>query len=337
MAKLEFEDLSLHIQQGVGSLYLICSSELVLVQQAVDKIKATFNSDDEKYYYKVDANTKFSDIKEKLSVNSLFSEKKFFCLNLGENNIAQKTTKELLPILQDLPQETTIVLYYLKLSKQIQQSKLFKEIDKIGNTISIWPVSSAQLPYFAQKKAQEFKLNISRDAINFLCSKTEGDLLALSQEIEKLSLIFQLNRVELQDIQRIIAQSTSYDVFTLADTFLQGNSQKAIDILSSLQENKTESSIILWAFVDVLKKLIKIKTACNNGTPEAQAIKGNGIWPKKAPLFSSALRRYNLNELENKLSFAAHIDRCIKEGKPYNFINLIVDNIDKKAQENNLI
>lgn len=63
-------------------------------------------------------------------------------------------------------------------------------------------------------------LHASDDAIRYLAERIEGNLLAAAQEITKLQLLYAQQRIEVSDIQAVVADSARFTVFDLVDAVL---------------------------------------------------------------------------------------------------------------------
>ena len=54
--------------------------------------------------------------------------------------------------------------------------------------MAVWPVELARLPQWLRARATSLELDIDDDAVRFIVERTEGNLLAAQQELEKLRL-----------------------------------------------------------------------------------------------------------------------------------------------------
>src|SRR5690606_6436596 len=90
-------------------------------------------------------------------------------------------------------------------------------------------------------------LNADPQAIEILCAKTEGNLLAAAQEIEKLKLLSDTTHIDAHTMASAVTTSARYDVFGLTDKALSGDSRAAVTHLQGLRTEGTEPTIILWA------------------------------------------------------------------------------------------
>jgi DNA polymerase-3 subunit delta len=98
-------------------------------------------------------------------------------------------------------------------------------------------------------------LQASDDAIRYLAERIEGNLLAAAQEITKLQLLYAQQRIEVSDIQAVVADSARFTVFDLVDAVLSQDSQRLQHILHILQEENTALTLVVWTLSDLLRQL----------------------------------------------------------------------------------
>jgi hypothetical protein len=63
-----------------------------------------------------------------------------------------------------------------------------KAFESTGAWLAVWPVELARLPQWLRARAASLELEIDDDAVRFIIDRTEGNLLAAHQELEKLKL-----------------------------------------------------------------------------------------------------------------------------------------------------
>ncbi len=82
-------------------------------------------------------------------------------------------------------------------------------------------------------RATRHGLNLDMDAAR-LGERTEGNLLAADQELQKLALLMPPNaRLTLESIASGVESSARYDVFTLTDACLRGERERVARIVGA--------------------------------------------------------------------------------------------------------
>src|SRR5690606_23495401 len=154
------------------------------------------------------------------------------------------------------------------------------------------------------------------EAANILAQRVEGNLLAAHQEIEKLSLLFPANsELNARHIIQTVANNSRYDVFSMVEQALLGNSNKAIKMLRGLREERTDYTIIAWAMRNELNSLLEIleySEAHNLG----EAFRHLRIWQSKQDMYRKALSRLKRGDLYQFILSLARLDKAIKGQSP---------------------
>ncbi len=154
-------------------------------------------------------------------------------------------------------------------------------------------------------------INMPRLDSSIIVARTEGNLLAAVQEIEKLKLISNATHLDLETIQASIADSARYDVFGLVDAALEGDTERSLRMLSGLRGEGVEIPIILWAVARDIRQLGNLAQQLSQGTSMDRAL--SRIWPAaRKPLFTKALKRLSSAQWQLLLKDAQLIDEQSK-------------------------
>ena len=222
--------------------------------------------------------------------------------------------------------DVVLIVSSAKVETASQKTKWFKAIEKAGLVVAIYPIASEQLPRWLQQRLQNNDLQTDNVGINLLAAHTEGNLLAASQEIEKLRLIYGEGKISGQEIAKAIANNARFDIFQLVDTAMLGDPAKALRILRGLRAEGTEAILTLWALTREIRSLINMATLVEQGSNIQQAIYQARVWEKRKPMVSQALQRCRLKKLLTLLKHASVVDQMIKgaiKGNPWDELDKI--------------
>ncbi|TNF07456.1 MAG: DNA polymerase III subunit delta, partial [Gammaproteobacteria bacterium] len=175
-----------------------------------------------------------------------------------------------------------------------------------------WPVPPGQLPAWIGKRLQQAGIQASRQAVDILADRVEGNLLAAVQEIEKLKLLLPEGEVDAATMSTVVADSARFNVFALVDKALEGDAQGASRNLRGLRDEGTDATVILWALARELRTLIKARESLDAGDHMDWVLKNLGVWEKRKRPVKMALKRLPINHLKQMLRLAGGIDRAIK-------------------------
>ena len=312
---LKAEQLSTHLSsQGLSSTYIISGDELLLVQESADAIrkKATLSGYTERKIFHVDSKFDWNTILAEANSMSLFSEKKFIEIRIISGKPGDKGSKVLQEYLEKIAAETLTLIITPKLEHSSTKSKWFNAISSKGAALQIWPISSSHLPQWLNRRLIDSGIKVSREALGILTDKVEGNLLAATQEIEKLKLLAPTEEVTGETMSDIITDSAKFNVFILLDTIMEGNAQKACRILRGLRGEGTDITIILWAITRDLRILIKGSEIISARKNIDSALQKLGVWERRKPLIKKAIERIPIKQLQQILKLSGGIDRAIK-------------------------
>ena len=313
--RLKAEQLNSHISQGpVAPIYLISGDEPLLVQEAVDTIRAAAKSQgfSERELLHAEAGFDWNIVLTEANSLSLFSDKKILEIRIPTGKPGDKGSKTLQEYMANPSDDTLILIITPKLDANVTRSKWVKSIEGCGVFMQLWPVTDHQLPQWINRRLQQASIQASSQAVSILAERVEGNLLAAVQEIEKLKLLIPEGELDGDTMSTIVADSARFNVFSLVDKAMQGEAQSACRTLRGLREEGTEATVILWALTRELRTLLKANDALAAGDHLDWVLKNLGIWEKRKPLIKNAIRRLSINQLRQMLKLAGGIDRAIK-------------------------
>ncbi|GAB3092694.1 DNA polymerase III subunit delta [Aestuariicella hydrocarbonica] len=314
MAKLRLDQLNGALRKRLAPVYLISGDEPLLVQEACDLIRAAArqNGFTERELHHAEPNFDWDQLLTSANSLSLFAERKILEVRIDNGKPGDKGGKALTSFCERPPEDTLLLVIMPKLDGSSQRSKWFKAVEKVADFVQIWPIAAPQLPRWIDQRIQQAGMSASRDAIEMLAARIEGNLLAAAQEIEKLKLIAIDGQISAEMIAGAVADSARFDVFSLIDKALHGDARAAVRTLQGLKGEGTDATVILWALAREIRTLIQISHAMQQGQAFDRAAKSAGVWDKRKPLVQAATRRLKLTQLQMLLRKANGIDKAIK-------------------------
>ncbi len=209
--------------------------------------------------------------------------------------------------------EDVIVLAMPKLDARTKNSAWCKYIKKQGELVELKPVYPNQLSAWLMQRAQQKGLDLSHDAVRFLADRTEGNLLAADQELEKLLLVFPLGAsLSLEQVASSIAHQERFTHFELADTCLRGDRKRALKILKNQRAEGVVNLALLSALKNSLEVLNRVKLVLHDAQLLAKLWLKIHVWESKKRLYLQAANRLSLEQIEDLMQLCAKIDRMEK-------------------------
>jgi DNA polymerase-3 subunit delta len=166
-----------------------------------------------------------------------------------------------------------------------------------------------------------------------MAQRTEGNLLAAVQEIERLKLIVGEREVNVDDVSAGVADSARYDVFKLIDAGLAGDINRCVRMTTGLKAEGVEPLFIVNMLVREIRSIESIKTAINQnqnqnrGAGQREVFKKARVWDKRVPLVTKCLDRHDSRSLQEMLLQLGSVDRTVKgleSGDPWRKLQDVV-------------
>lgn len=325
--KLNPAQLGKHLQGQLAPVYVVSGDEPLLCQEACDAIRASARSRDfsERQVFNAETNFDWGLLLEAGASLSLFAERRLLEVRLPSGKPGDKGAAALLEYLSRPPEDTVLLLSLPKLDGSTQKTKWAKALIDGADAqfIQIWPIEAHNLPQWIRQRLSQAGLAANQEAVDLIAARVEGNLLAASQEIEKLKLLAEGGQVDAATVQAAVADSARFDVFGLIDAALNGEPAHTLRTLEGLRGEGVEPPVILWALARELRLLASLAQQYSQGIPleKAFASARPPVWDKRRPLVTRALQRHPASRWNQLLQDAQRIDAQIKgqaAGDPWN-------------------
>ncbi|WP_074867175.1 DNA polymerase III subunit delta [Atopomonas hussainii] len=317
--KLNANQLNRHLQGELLPMYVVSSDDPLQSQETCDAIRQQARQQGfaEREVFHVDnQHFDWTQVLEAGNSLSLFADKRLMELRLNTGKPGDAGAKALLTLIERPPQDTLLLLILPKLDGTTARSKWAKVLQDSAHCgfIQLWPIDASQLPSWISQRLAQSGLSANPEAIEVLCHRVEGNLLAAAQEVEKLKLLAEGNSITLDTVQASVGDSARYDVFGLIDALLTGDAEHVLRMLQGLRGEGVEPPVLLWALSRELRTLANLAQLTSQGTPFDRACSQMKppIWDKRKPLVSRALNRLSSSRWTALLQDAQHIDAQIK-------------------------
>lgn len=320
--KLAPAQLERHLQGPLSPVYVVSGDDPLLTQEAADGIRQAARQQgfDERQVFHAEANFDWGQLLEAGASLSLFAQRRLLELRLPSGKPGDKGAAALLEYLQHLSPDNLLLISLPRLDGATQKSKWAKALLDSPQVqfLSFWPLEASQLPRWIGQRLNRLGLGATPEAVALLATRVEGNLLAAAQEVEKLALLATEGHVDLELVQRSVADSTRYSLFDLMDRALAGQTAEALRCLHGLRSEGTEAPIVLWAVARELRLLGQLAYQQSQGSAleAAFAQVRPPIWEKRRPLLAKALRRTPIACWSHWLKEAQAIDAQIKGQVP---------------------
>jgi DNA polymerase III subunit delta len=306
--RLNPSQLPAALGRGLAGVYLVSGDEPLLVDEAADAIRAAARAAgyaDRKVFF-IDRSFAWDELRQATQSLSLFAERRLFELRMPTGK-PDKGAAALIDIATRPPPDVLCLILTDKLDQRTSEAPWVRAVEKHGVWVPVWPVATAALPGWLRERAGALGVEIEPEAAQLIVERVEGNLLAAKQELEKLVLLAQSQRIGAELVLRSVGDSARYDVFQLGDAAAAGDAGRALHILLGLKSEGVEPVLVLWALVRELRGLWQAR---ERNRLRSQ-VRGGG-WNQAATPSPRALARMGKMPLARLLRQAHHTDRVVK-------------------------
>ena len=316
--RLRPEQLKTHLERsGKMPVYFVSGDEPLQKLESIDLIRNHYQKQgyDERIIFEVNKSFDWNQINEASSNLSLFSNNKIIELRMVAPKPGRQGGIFLQQYVENENNDTVLIISSDKIDKGTQNNKWVKAIDKAGLMIQVWPIGPAQLPGWIQARMQNRQKKITHDAARLIAERVEGNLLAAQQEIEKLLLLIEKDRIDVEDIMGAVADSSRYNVFDMLESAFVGNIDRTLLMLNGLKNEGTEPLLLFGALMWEYRRLCSIAYEYEAGTQLENIFRSYRIWDQKKRPITSVLKRHTSKSLDRLLNYCAVIDKTLKSGQ----------------------
>lgn len=302
------------LEQGLKPVYLVFGDEPQQRFEVIDLIRARAQQEgfDERHTWVTDNQFEWDALSEETHSMSLFSSKKILELELPTGKPGATGSKALMEAAQASNPDILLVLHGPKIGRDVQSAKWFKSLDKLGVYVPCFPLEGQQLKQWIRARCHAAQLQIDDSQLTLLTEYSEGNMLAASQEIEKLSLLYGQTEFSLTQLQASLANHSRFNVFQLVDALLIGDMDKGIKILQRLESEGIEPNSILWAINKEAQTLNQLAFLTQTGQSLSAGYQKLNIWASRQSLYDKALNRLSAEALDELQNTSATCDLLLK-------------------------
>ncbi len=312
--QLSSETLPRHLTQGLKPLYVIYGDALLLAIEAADSIreaarKAGFT---EHTTLIAEQHFKWAELKNQAQSLSLFSDRRLIDLRIPSGKPGVEGGAALQDYVHHLNDDVLTLVTMPKLDWTAQKSQWFAALAKHGVLISADDIPRNHLPDWLATRLMRQKQSTDKATLEFLADRCEGNLIAASQEIQKLGLLFPPGTVSFEQVKDAVMDVARYDIFTLTEAMLAGDVARYAHVLEGLRAEGTATVLILWAISEEVRTLGKLLQATLSGASLRDAMREIRVRKERQGLIENTARRLKLPHIERAIGHAARLDKMIK-------------------------
>lgn len=311
------DQLSGKLGGNFAPVWLVFGAEPLIVLECVDRIRraARESGCSEREIFNADAGFDWNQLRGAAGNMSLFGDRRLIELRLSRvpSTDGQKALAEWCAA----PAEDTVLLITAgDLDYKQAKAAWIDTLAGAGHVLEAKAVARAQLPDWIARRLDRHRMRASREALEFLADRVEGNLLAAQQEVDRIALLFEPGEVTLAQLAAVVADNARYELEGALDAALAGDAARALRMLEGLREEGESTVPLLWLVQRDVRGLLLASELLAEGRGESAALQAAGVWGSRQQALLPALRRLRTPMLRVLLADCAKCEKTNKGQAP---------------------
>ena len=314
--QLKPSQVAAHLQRGLAPVYVVAGEEPLLAQEALDAIRAKARASgfSEREVLDADKTFDWQKLVDACASLSLFASRRIVEVRLGAGAPGEEGGKVLAHLARTPAPDLLLIVSAGKLEYRQRTGGWFKTLEDAGASVYALPVNSDELPAWIAARLKSAGVVADAEAVRELAERTEGNLLAAAQDVEKLKLLYAGAKVGAAEVQAAVADSARFDSFDLSDKILRGDTEGSVRSLLRLREEGVELPELVGALAYTLRQWAAAAAHYSRSKNAAAALEAAGVWRTRQEPFAKALPRAKPAEVLSWIQALGRIDRNVKSG-----------------------
>ncbi|MEX3018904.1 DNA polymerase III subunit delta [Kluyvera sp. STS39-E] len=314
MIRLYPEQLRAQLSEGLRAAYLLLGNDPLFLQESQDAIRHAAVSAGfiEHHTFTLDASTDWNELFSLCQAMSLFASRQTLLLILPENGPNAAINEQLATLVSLLHDDLLLIVRGNKLTKAQENAAWLTSLAARAVQISCQTPEPAQLPRWLANRAKQHNLQLDDAASQLLCYCYEGNLLALAQALERLSLLWPDGKLTLPRVEQAVNDAAHFTPFHWVDALLAGKSKRALHILQQLRLEGSEPVILLRTVQRELLLLVTLKRQSAH-TPLRTLFDKHRVWQNRRAMVGEAVNRLSVPQLRQAVTLLSHAELTLKQ------------------------
>jgi DNA polymerase-3 subunit delta len=281
--------------------YVIHGDEPLLAMEAADAVRAAARRAGyaEREVLEPGRGYDWSEFSHAMGSLSLFAAKKIVELRLASGKPGTQGAAAIGAYCERPSEDQLLLVTVPRLDRASQGAPWFNALARVGAVVDIWPIDRARLPAWLAERLARQQQRASRELLEFIAERVEGNLLAAHQEVQKLALLAPPGELAVETVHAAVASVARYDPYDAAEALLSGDLARYTRVIEGLRAEGEPPSFVLFVISNAL-------FALQEGS--AERIFNRTL--RRA--VESAAQRFSPRRIARAIAAAAAIDRAIK-------------------------
>ncbi|WP_075180668.1 DNA polymerase III subunit delta [Pantoea sp. 1.19] len=314
MTRIWPEQLGAQLQEGLRPCYFLQGNDPLLLQESHDALRKAAEGQGftEHLTFSLDASTDWDTIFSHCQALSLFASRQTLTLIFPDSGPNAAMGAQLEQLAGLCHHDLLLLLRLPKLTRAQENSGWYKALSEQAALVPCQTPEHAQLPRWVMSRAKSQGLTLDDAACQLLCYCYEGNMLALAQALERLSLLWPDGKLTLPRVEQAVNDAAHFTPFHWIDALLAGKSKRALHILQQLRQEESEPVILLRTLQREMMTLLQLQRQMRS-TPLRTLFDQQRVWQNRRPLLSEALQRLQPAQLHHGFRLLSQMELTLKQ------------------------
>src|SRR5438270_10907283 len=252
--QLRVAELDAQLKKSLLPAYAIHGDEPLLAMEAADAVRATARRAgfSEREVLAPGRGFDWSEFTHATGSLSLCATKKIVELRLPNGKPGTQGSEALTAYCEKPSPDQLLLVTLPRLDRAGQGSAWFNALARLGAVVDVWPLDRARLAAWIGERLARQKQRASREVLEFLAERVEGNLLAAHQELQKLALLAPEGELSLDTVQGAVASVARYDPYDAAEALVSADIERYVRVLEGLRAEGEAPTFILFVISGAL-------------------------------------------------------------------------------------
>ena len=247
--QLRPEQLAAHLEKPLLPLYVVHGDEPLLTIEAADAIRSAARKQgfDERETIVAGPNFNWDEIFIAAGNMSLFGGNKVVDLRIPSGKPGRDGGEALQRYAAQKSSGILTLITLPEMDWKAVKAAWFLALAKNAVVLECNAPPLSQLPHWIADRLARQQLKAPREALDFIATHVEGNLLAAHQEIQKLRLLCPPGDITLKQVEAAVLNVARYDISDLRDAIKSRDTVRAVRTLEGLRAEDAALPLVLWA------------------------------------------------------------------------------------------
>ena len=299
--QLRANELEAQLARRLLPAYVIHGDEPLLAMEAADAVRAAARRAGyaEREVLEPGRSYDWSEFTHAMGSLSLFAAKKIVELRLSSGKPGPQGSAAIGAYCERPDADQLLLVTLPRLDRASQSSPWFNALGRVGAVVDIWPIDRPRLPAWIAERLARQQQRASREVLDFLAERVEGNLLAAHQELQKLALLAPPGELSMETVHASVASVARYDPYDAAEALLAGDLARYTRVIEGLRAEGEPPTFVLFVLSNALFALQEGNAERIFNRTLRRAVEG-------------AAQRFSPRRIARAIAAAAAIDRAIK-------------------------